>query len=78
MHLYGNYADARRLGTTLVKLLEEGDAKVRSAAFAVLLKAVPDGLGYSPAASAAAKQDAVARWQRWCAEKCGPEEPRKR
>lgn len=69
----GNFED-KKLWWTLVQLLEDEDGRVRAASFAALQKAVKDGFGYNPAATAEARKAAIARWTGWVTQKCGPAE----
>ncbi len=67
----GNFED-KRLWWTLVGALEDDEVKVRAAAFTALQRGVKDGYGYQPGAIPTARKDAVAKWQAWAAQKCGP------
>jgi len=69
----GNFED-KKMWWTFVQLLEDDEVRVRAAAFAAVQKAVKDGHGYVPGATADARKGAVAKWVTWCTQKCGPPE----
>jgi poly(3-hydroxybutyrate) depolymerase len=63
--LLGNYDDDLPLWQALVGLLNDERKELRETAFAPLKVAVPDGLGYDPAATAPERAAAIAKWQAW-------------
>ncbi len=69
----GNFED-KKMWWAFVGLLEDDEVKLRAAAFAALQKASKDAFGYQPGAIADQRKPAVAKWQGWCTQKCGPAE----
>jgi hypothetical protein len=63
--LLGNFDDDLPLWQALIGLLDDERRDIREAAFAPLKVAVPDGLGYDPAATAVERSAAIAKWQAW-------------
>jgi hypothetical protein len=69
--LLGNCEDGSLIWT-LVRLLDDPDLQVRSAAFAVLKPNVPDTFAYRTDGPPDDRKAAVDQWRSWCREKCGP------
>lgn len=69
--LLGNTADDPTLADAAVALLDSDLAEVRSAIFAPLKVAMPDGLGYDPQADAKARRTPIAAWRSWFDERSG-------
>jgi hypothetical protein len=69
--LLGNCEDGSLIWT-LVRLLDDDNARVRSAAFAALKPNVVNTFAYNPNSPASGRKAAVEQWHRWCQDKCGP------
>ena len=69
----GGYQDKSAIWT-LVLLLEDGEPKVREAAFAQVEKAVADTFQYKPDLPAKDLKAAALRWKTWASARCGPPE----
>ncbi len=63
--LLGNYDDDLPLWQALMALMNDERNEIRSAAFAPLKVAVPDGNGYDPGVSAPERAAAIAKWEAW-------------
>jgi poly(3-hydroxybutyrate) depolymerase len=70
--LLGNCEDGSLIWT-LVRLLDDDNARVRSTAFAALKPSVTETFDYRPDGAPDERKAAVDRWRRWCHDKCGPD-----
>jgi poly(3-hydroxybutyrate) depolymerase/HEAT repeat protein len=57
---------------TLVLLLDDREARVREAAFAILESGAKDAFGYKPELAAAERRAPLAKWRSWCEKEAGP------
>ena len=63
--LLGNTADDPLLFDAAIALMDAEPAELRSAIFAPLLVAVPDGKGYDPMGDAKARRPGIGAWRTW-------------
>lgn len=63
--LLGNYDDDMPTWQALMALMNDDHSEIRTAAFAPLKVAVPDGNGYDPTVSATERSGPLAKWEAW-------------
>lgn len=73
MPLLGNYDDDMPVFQALLTLMDDETKSLREAAFAPLLAAVKDGLGYDPAKTDKERAGAIGKWMDWFNSKASAE-----
>lgn len=65
MPMLGNYDDDMPLFQVLLTQMDDEAKSLREAAFAPLIAAVKDGLGYDPSKTAKERAGAISKWMEW-------------
>ena len=73
MPLLGNYDDDLPVFQALLTLMDDEAKGLREAAFAPLVAAVKDGLGYDPGKSGKERAGPIGKWMEWFNTKAGAE-----